>query len=372
MPKKYTLVEALTIAQNACDYAAQHILHGSTQTANNDLSFDYFISHLNGISKVRSLAKDKTIHPRTIEAMLLPPTLLYYEHHIKVSSKFSLGNCQEQAFQSLDYIVRNVPEDFNAEIFAIAGGDHAFLVLNRIPHSIPANPFSWGQGAVICDPWAKKVYPAKNYLIYLKNLKKNSLFDSLMVLASGKSRLRVENFDPKIHEVVLAEMYGLRITANTIRNMRNDQEIIKSRIKFVFTKIIAILGDYKILFESEKSRLILQHGDTDFKALILADKVSAIEDLVKLAESHLLLLNDKYHNATELMETFKIKLAELLHGFINIQFTQDEQNKLFSYRNTSRITLAMKKFGFLSQTETNLGNTLKKIDLITASCSKMT
>ena len=49
------------------------------------------------------------------------------------------------------------------EYFNMDGGSHHFIVVDRLAHSCITDPSSWGNHAVICDPWAKHVFPASEY-----------------------------------------------------------------------------------------------------------------------------------------------------------------------------------------------------------------
>jgi hypothetical protein len=72
---------------------------------------------------------------------------------------YGCGNCGEQTayamvllyqlgIRSLDYMT-------------VAGGDHAFLVIGSADKG-PASSFkSWGDNAVVCDPWDNKAYLGK-------------------------------------------------------------------------------------------------------------------------------------------------------------------------------------------------------------------
>lgn len=85
------------------------------------------------------------------------------------AERMGCGNCAEQAALAFFYLCRRdvVPIDYMSQ----ADKDHAFVVLGRKGGSDPSKPASWGADAVVCDPWAHRVYlasagaPAANSLL---------------------------------------------------------------------------------------------------------------------------------------------------------------------------------------------------------------
>lgn len=68
------------------------------------------------------------------------------------------GNCDELSSLAKRYLSTEHHKNISAERFWLQGGDHAYLVINRGSSS---NQFKdWHESAVVCDPWAGKVYPA--------------------------------------------------------------------------------------------------------------------------------------------------------------------------------------------------------------------
>lgn len=167
--------KTLLIAEKAKSYARSIILKGHTQIENNALTPEYF-NHLRKGTKGEEFAGMEglgTSDIATEEALRRSRNgesdiLAVYNSKLGVSYKFSLGDCDDLALHALDYIVRHVPE-MEAELYRIKGGDHVFLVLNRDPDSAVDDTSKWGANAVICDPWANEVYPAKDALTRLRN-----------------------------------------------------------------------------------------------------------------------------------------------------------------------------------------------------------
>lgn len=74
------------------------------------------------------------------------------------------GNCQEHADTAFIYLHDHhiVP----IEMMNFRGRDHAFDVIGRPADSDVSDPSTWGQDAVVCDPWLEKVYPPSDLKKY--------------------------------------------------------------------------------------------------------------------------------------------------------------------------------------------------------------
>lgn len=74
------------------------------------------------------------------------------------------GNCGDFASLALYFCKKhNCP----AENILLANADHEFVVINRLPDSDINDPSTWGEDAIICDPFYKKVYYAKLFREHL-------------------------------------------------------------------------------------------------------------------------------------------------------------------------------------------------------------
>lgn len=60
-------------------------------------------------------------------------------------------------------IMKKFP-DANVELVTMENGNHAMLVIGRRKDSDPLNYKTWGDEAVFCDPWAKKIYSTSDFL----------------------------------------------------------------------------------------------------------------------------------------------------------------------------------------------------------------
>lgn len=99
----------------------------------------------------------------------------FYEHLSQslligaLSEKYSVGNCQEMSCAAFFYCLRTKGIGAKVDIYQIKNGDHFFLVIGRDINSDPKDYKTWGSSAVICDPWAGKVFLASDLEKKLKN-----------------------------------------------------------------------------------------------------------------------------------------------------------------------------------------------------------
>src|SRR5579872_4078194 len=194
-------------------YAHTQIKKGSTQTKNNLLIGKGRFKALDkGINNVRNILEQR-------DQLEKESGLFNFEETIEMTSKFSLGNCHELACQALDYILNHVPE-VEAELYEIKKGDHIFLVLNRKRPSDPGDPGEWGESAVICDPWANKVYKATEYHTELKNFYRDML---------GNNRTEPLN---RFHKLAPFTCYNTKYF-RSIRTVEHLKESFSERVAFL-------------------------------------------------------------------------------------------------------------------------------------------
>jgi hypothetical protein len=192
------------LAENANCYANSQIFLISTHIKNNDFLLNgetkYFYALCDKVTNLRKRTKDLFEQAQENQSFISldeDDVIKNYEIKITESAKSSLGNCAELTYQAFDFILNTNSDVNNAEIYEIIGkknpmdGDHVFLVLNRDPNSDPSDPMTWGKNAIICDPWAKTVFPASEYLLKLKNYYYDK--DSLT------NKNCIEDFNPEKH-----------------------------------------------------------------------------------------------------------------------------------------------------------------------------
>ncbi|MBN9231757.1 MAG: hypothetical protein BGO90_14945 [Legionella sp. 40-6] len=150
------------IARHALDYARSILFKGFTQLETNNYD---------SAQRAAIHSSIRTVRDNALESMGYfdeEDMITWFYDRVTQFRKLSLGNCHELAIMALDYVL-NLPKKnvIRAEIFHIQNGDHVFLVIGRDELSIASSPETWGEQAYICDPWANKVYPAREYLTQL-------------------------------------------------------------------------------------------------------------------------------------------------------------------------------------------------------------
>lgn len=101
------------------------------------------------------------------------------ENIIKTAIKFGVGNCGELT-DLLTLLLREYqPEDhidIQYESVCIKGrGDHAFIIINRDPTSDIKDVNSWGEQAIICDPWFRETVIVSHQLKLDKQARANCI-----------------------------------------------------------------------------------------------------------------------------------------------------------------------------------------------------
>ncbi|BCL69600.1 hypothetical protein MADA3029_1150017 [Vibrio nigripulchritudo MADA3029] len=68
------------------------------------------------------------------------------------------GNCGEQAAIAFCWLLDHgyKPVDYMVRVNA----DHAFVVIGRLKEGTAGDPKTWGDDAVVCDPWDRSAYSA--------------------------------------------------------------------------------------------------------------------------------------------------------------------------------------------------------------------
>lgn len=180
--------EVITIAFKALQFARQQILLGDNWLSENGKQTEYQESHKVMMEYMRE-STELLFNQLAPFVPQLSHCILEHYLLLSLSSKFSIGNCQELTHQAFEFVLTHYPS-LNAEIFYLKGGDHVFLVLNRKANSNTVNPKKWGNAAIICDPWKNKCYFATEYEQYLQSyLVKNNLRTT-------------EPFDPDRHQIL--------------------------------------------------------------------------------------------------------------------------------------------------------------------------
>ncbi len=332
--KKFTLVETLELARRAIAYTHRHIKIGSTQISNNQLTPEEFTSRRKAIGEASLQGESYGIRQAvfTIQNPLETDLdLAYFESIILTSSKYSVGNCGEQANFALDYVLRNADLSMIGEIFYIVNGDHKFLVLNRDPNSDPENPNTWGANAVVCDVWANEAYPA------------SEIFDKLNSYARVDGANTIRKFNP----LRQALTYDENFTTTHLRPLRTV-EILKVNFITKLTELKETLENYKLGLvvvseekpqaERDKTKQIFTAQIKKIDASIVAIKriINSIDEQ-DLSEPE---IKDEFMDEYRIAKSKLLKLYSKLHiDAVNaMQISFEDQQELYAEEEKTKKT----------------------------------
>lgn len=263
----FPLAQARGYAENARAHARKQIVRGSTQIENNKLSAEEF-ERLNDLMDQERRRKDEVLKQRLATNVLEDKIWLRLQTTVDVSSESHLGCCHEYAVQALSYVLKAQP-DINAEIFSIQSsnpnipsGDHEILVLNRILPSDESRPDTWGPDAVICDPWADKVYPAREYLSQLEAYK----YDE-----ANKKNTTVP-FSKQLHKLNMETKYN-----SLLLRQVNTEEYLREKFYPQAQTAISMLETVRFKLSNEEARL----KDKPEKASIITNKITQINHKIE-------------------------------------------------------------------------------------------
>lgn len=203
-----TLDYHLALAKEIIAYTQHVIKMGTTELSFNDVTDKSTRKELK--QKIRRLRA--LYHADDPFSLEIDMALRLFERKVGMILSWQFGNCMEHVYLALDFLI-NETKKTSGEIFRIEGGDHVFLVIGRKLRSRIDDPMTWGKTAVICDPWAKKAYPAHEYLEKLRTYR----------WADGVNH--TEPFDPTVHKI------GMRSILDTSDFIRKQQDL-KSRTRY--------------------------------------------------------------------------------------------------------------------------------------------
>lgn len=84
----------------------------------------------------------------------------------KAAQESHFGNCDEMASAIFFYLHERLDPNVPLEKLAIRGGnddDHIILVMGRAANSSINDPLTWGENAVIIDPWSYSFYSVREF-----------------------------------------------------------------------------------------------------------------------------------------------------------------------------------------------------------------
>ena len=352
-PEVISLARTLKIAKSAIEYAHEKIKKGSTTLENNQLSDEYTSALNQGVYDIRNFIYNYyKSHQQVLDQNFI--TALY-ENEIAFTSKYSLGNCSEESLQALDYVLCHVKEKIRAEAFFLLGGDHAFLVLNRSPDSWAFLPSTWGENAVICDPWAGKFYKASDYSSQLK---------TYVYKPHDTNHNNVEPLKWYRHFLLPQPFFN----SSYLTQARNPSNLLAKFFEKV-QKIQSIFRTYKRELELENKRLQIKYGDNDKKCKAISDITNnvyhIITEISKIAE------NTKFHCTSDNAMNYhdiRMECYTALHHISKItrEFTfisNENIATLSEYRNTGKLRQATKFFGIRPAAITHLEEMVNTVNI---------
>ncbi|MFN4150347.1 MAG: hypothetical protein ACK4IX_05345, partial [Candidatus Sericytochromatia bacterium] len=140
----------LYLSKDAINYTRDKVLHKS-----NEFGFDKPIKTLTSVANsIPMLAMRVWETPESVESV---------KKIAENAESTRFGNCQENACVAAVRLAnQNIP---NVEVFGYFNKSddksrHAFTVIGRDPSSDFNDPKTWGDKAVICDPYYNETYPA--------------------------------------------------------------------------------------------------------------------------------------------------------------------------------------------------------------------
>lgn len=332
----------LEYAKAAREYARRKIYKSYTSVVHfpdQQLENNYQKYLYTGIQEIRGLIGDSQEKSNMENTLVKLPELILFEYSVSMSSKYSLGNCREYAMQALDFVIHQLNSCVFAELFSIKNGNHNVLVLNRLPDSDPAKPETWGDNAVVCDPWGNKVYKATEYREGLKDC--------------------VDNFDPAIHQFTLWKGYNsLRFaTENTVR-------YIKRNFSNEVDELLNISQKYVDNLTKETARIINKYGNIDPRVSVLENKIHNVNESIQhLNKTKKMYSERKYATYNEAKLDLTNNFNLLKYNSINsMQFSRQEQDILNKPQGSNLNQQAMKFFGKKSDTYSNLEKMTKEVN----------
>lgn len=351
--QEISLEEALRIAHEAKDYARARIHKGSTQLENNSLSKEYIDFLLDGVSDMRAAKTEFIDYKKLYDPLEPDEAVSKYETSIETSDKYSLGNCEELAYQAFDYVLNKVTTLIRAEIYSIRKGDHVLLVLNRNQNSIPQDPRTWGDNAVICDPWSNKVFKASEYLTHLKTFGRD--------WSQSKPENRVFDFNPSIHTL----NPHIRNNSNYFRRARTVSKL-KANFLLKINHVIEVINNYKDGLMTEVKRLRQKYGDHDQRVSIILAQIEVIESAIQSfrEEANSIIVNTKTND----YRLAKNELINSLNGLTKkatnaIQFSTKDIDVIVEHKGKDKKTDLMKFFGVKSTTHAHVKKLTEKTNI---------
>ncbi len=99
---------------------------------------------------------------------------IYLEKSAEAAQAYSCGNCGEQS--AIAFVYLRQQKIFPLDWMEVDGYKHAFVIIGRNRGSDTTNYATWGDDAVICDPWRDCVATVKSQASYFATRKPNWIY----------------------------------------------------------------------------------------------------------------------------------------------------------------------------------------------------
>ncbi|HHT0591773.1 TPA: hypothetical protein ACTXXA_000726 [Legionella anisa] len=145
--------------------------------------------------------------------------------------KYGYGQCGEQSQAAfIDLIEKGVyPIDFCVTTL----GGHNLLVVGRDLNSDPKDISTWGKNAFICDPWANKVYPAREF----KKMQEEDFING--------------NYNKEIYKKGTMPPHYLSGRISIVQSVKNEEELNEFRQNIKLDEDISNIFSLKITSDEE-------------------------------------------------------------------------------------------------------------------------
>jgi len=99
---------------------------------------------------------------------------IYLEKSAEAAQQYGCGNCGEQS--AIAFVYLRQLKIFPLDWMEVDGYKHAFVILGRRRGSDTANYLTWGNEAVVCDPWRDVVATVQSEATYFSTHKPNWIY----------------------------------------------------------------------------------------------------------------------------------------------------------------------------------------------------
>jgi hypothetical protein len=185
----------LTIGVLGANYARRHVKLSTTHPQMNGSSLEEFIAAREEMRRLREKAKRKHYRIMTDEnnrvyryktknlpnnqTKKIKVSITDHGYNESILSQGIIvknkqkGDCDELSHLANAYLLENYPKQPLVELFFHKGGDHVYIVIGRGSKSFRYQ--DWSKDAVICDPWAGEVYPAKQIPLKMRDFTRREI-----------------------------------------------------------------------------------------------------------------------------------------------------------------------------------------------------